>query len=224
MGKAPPDSRWLRAVVFDMDGLMFDTETLYHQAGHELLRRRNLIFTDEMYLRMMGVPGMRSMAMLAEEYGLPESPEALYGESQAIFRSLLDDGLRLMPGLLGLLERLEAIGLPKAIATSTRRDTADLMLGRYDFHQRFDPIVTSDLVTHGKPDPEIYLLACERLGVEPEHALVLEDSYNGVLSAKAAGCHCIAAPHELSRVFDFSAADLIIDSLSDRRLYAYAQI
>ena len=212
----------LRAVVFDMDGLMFDTETLYQQAGAELLRRRGKEFSEALYLRMMGIPGLQSMALLRAEHALEESASDLYDESQEIFRSLLETDLRMMPGLLELLERIERRGLPKAVATSTRRDTVDLMLAPYGFHARFDDIVTSDLVTHGKPHPEIYLLTCTRLGVPPAQTLVLEDSHAGVTSAKAAGCRCAAVPHELSRSFDFSVADLIVDRLLDERLLAYA--
>jgi HAD superfamily hydrolase (TIGR01509 family) len=211
-----------KAIIFDMDGLIFDTERLYQATGSEMLARRGKEFSEELRQRIMGVPGVESMRIVREALGLPESPEELYVEAQSLFRAHVATDLSLMPGLLEILARIEERGIPKALATSTRRDTTDLMLARYDFHCRFAPIVTSDLIERGKPDPEIYELTCRMLGVPTSEALVLEDSYNGVLSAKRAGCRCVAVPHDLSRCFDFSGADLVVDSLLDDRLLIFA--
>lgn len=211
-----------RAVILDMDGTMFDTEVLYHQVGIEMLARRGREFTMDLAIRIMGVPGREAMAIVKDEHALPESPEDLYEESQRLLRAKIDRELPLMPGLFELLDRIEGRGLPKAVCTSTERALTDLMLAAYDLHRRFDFTLTRDDVQRGKPDPEIYLTACRRLGLEPRNVVVLEDSYNGTLAACAAGCRCIAVPHPLTRHLDFSHAALIAENLLDQRLLALA--
>lgn len=212
------------AVVFDMDGVIFDTETLYFEAGQILFRRRGLEFTVEHAQRIMGVPGVQAMEILLQAAPLACGAAELYEESQEIFHDLLDRRLSMMPGAIELMERLERHGLPRALATSTERRTTDRMLGQFDLHRRFTFTLTRDDVEKGKPDPEIYLSACEKFGVQPDRVLVLEDSLNGMTAAKRAGCVCVAIPHELSLALDFSAADLVAKHLLDPRLLAFAGI
>ena len=207
-----------RAVVFDMDGTMFDSEILYFHVGVELLKRRGLDFTTELSLRIMGVPGRDSMRIVKAAHDLPESPDELYDESQSILRQLLDAELRFMPGVLDLLDRLEARGIPKGVATSTERDLSTYMLESRGILPRFQFVLTRNDVEKGKPHPEIYWRACELLGLAPEEVLVLEDSLTGTLSASAAGCHCVAIPHELSRALDFSHAKFVADGVLDERI------
>jgi HAD superfamily hydrolase (TIGR01509 family) len=206
------------AVVFDMDGVIFDTESLYFEAEVEMLERRGQTFRTELAQRIMGLPGITAMELLRAAHGLADAPEALFAECQALFRSRVATRLTLMPGFERLMDRLEQRGLAKAVATSTRRQLTTEMLGAYDLEPRFRCVLTADDVTHGKPHPEIYQLACRRLGTEPPNTLVIEDSLNGTKSAAAAGCFCVAAPHALSRSLDFSHANLVVDHLLDERL------
>lgn len=199
---------------------MFDSEVLYHEVGIELVARRGLEFTTELFQQIMGVPGRESMRIVKDALGMPESPDELYEESQAMLRRKIDAGLALMPGLTDLLNRLEARGLPLGVATSTERDLTDLMLARAELRRRFRFVLTRNDVDRGKPDPEIYLRACQFLALAPADVAVIEDSYNGTLAAAAAGCQCIAIPHPLSKSFDFSHADLVADHLLDPRLLA----
>lgn len=212
----------IRAVVFDMDGIIFDSETLYFAAGQELLRRRGLDFTVEIAQSIMGVPGLEAMEMLRQSQILEDSALDLYQECQVIFDGMLATDLALMPGLLELLSRIEAKSLPKAVATSTARVVTDRMLSQFDLLQRFRFTLTRDDVQHGKPHPEIYQTACDRLGLQPEEVLVIEDSQNGMRAAKSAGCHCVVIPHELTRTLDFEAADIIAEHLLDDRLLQLA--
>lgn len=210
----------VQAVVFDMDGILFDTETLYFDAGQELYRRRGREFTVAAARRIMGVPGLEAMAILQKEEGFSEPASALFEESQAIFERLLADRLTLMPGVIELLERLETRAIPKAVATSTARALTHQMLGRFSLVERFRFILAREDVGQGKPNPEIYLAAANRLRLPPERVLVIEDSPNGLRAASAAGCVAVAIPHELTRSFDFSAALLVADHLLDPRLLA----
>jgi HAD superfamily hydrolase (TIGR01509 family) len=212
--------RRIRAVLFDMDGVIFDTERLYFSVEKELLARRGRLLSLDLAQRIMGMPGNPAMDLLRRECGLPDTADELVHECEELFRAKLENGLRLMAGVGELLERVERAGLAKAVATSTRRPLAERMLGQFALSSRFAFVLTGDDVAHGKPHPEIYQLACDRLGAAPREALVIEDSLNGTLAAKSAGCICVAVPHPLSRSVGFTHVDLVADSLLDDRLLA----
>jgi HAD superfamily hydrolase (TIGR01509 family) len=124
-----------------------------------------------------------------------------------------------MPGLVELLAALEKHRIPKGIATSSRRAFVERVLGQFRYQPRFNPILTSEDITHGKPDPEIYMKAADRIGVPPFEMLVLEDSQNGCRAAVAAGAITIAVPSGHSHRHDFSGVALIADTLRDQRIY-----
>jgi pseudouridine 5'-phosphatase len=209
----------MRAVVFDMDGLMFNTEDVYTAVGTELLRRRGHEFTAELKDAMMGLPPRPSMEAMIRHCKLADNWEQLSAESNGLFLEYVRGRLEPMPGLLELLDALERAGLPKAIATSSSREVVDPVLQTFNMSPRFQFILTAENVVNGKPHPEIYLTAAGRFGVAPAEMTVLEDSQNGCLAAARAGAFAVAVPGEHSRQHDFSAASLVIDSLADRRLY-----
>ncbi len=209
----------MQAVTFDMDGLMFNSEDVYTLAGSELLSRRGCQFTPELKDEMMGLPPQKTFEVMINWHALSEPWHVIAAESNQIFLGLLEQHLATMPGLLELLDALEHAKIPKAIATSSSRRLADACLGPFQLAPRFSFILTSEDITHGKPNPEIYLLAARRFGVPPGEMLVLEDSQNGCRAAAAAGAFTVAVPGEHSRRQDFSSANLIIESLKDARLY-----
>ena len=209
----------MRAVVFDMDGLMFNTEDVYTAAGTELLRRRGHTFTDELKGAMMGLQAQPSFEVMIRHCNLTDTWQQLSVESNRLFLSYLGDRLAPMPGLMELLGALERAAVPKAIATSSRRDLVDPCLRPFDLEKRFQFVLTAEDVVHGKPDPEIYLTAARRLGVSPAEMAVLEDSQNGCQAAASAGAFAVAVPGEHSRQHDFRMAALVVDSLADPRLY-----
>jgi HAD superfamily hydrolase (TIGR01509 family) len=212
--KSPPN----RAVVFDLDGLMFNTEELYDRTGSLVLRRRGHEFTDELRQQMMGRPGRDALQIMIEMHGLDDTVDALIRESDEVFLALLDAHLAPMPGLLDLLLHLEAVNRPKAIATSSRRAVVERMLDKFAFPPRFEFVLTAEDVTHGKPHPEVFLTAARRFGVQPQEMLVLEDSQNGCRAAVASGAVTVAVPGEHSRRHDFQGAALIADGLHDPRI------
>ncbi len=209
----------MRAVVFDMDGLMFNTEDVYTLAGVELLRRRGGEFTAELKHQMMGMRPQPAFERLITHCRLTETWEQLAEESNRVFLDLLDGRLAMMPGLLELLDALERAAIPKAVCTSSSRDLVAACLRPFDLRERFEFVLTAEDIVYGKPHPEIYLTAARRFGISPAEMLVLEDSENGCRSAAAAGAYVVAVPGEHSRGHDFSMASLLVDSLADRRLY-----
>jgi HAD superfamily hydrolase (TIGR01509 family) len=208
-----------RAVVFDLDGLMFNTEELYQEVGTELLRRRGYVFTQELLDQMMGRPSQIALQMMIDTHTLKATVEELLAETDEIFPEILRTRLAPMSGLVELLVALERNAVPKGIATSSRRTFVDRVLGTFGYQSRFSPILTSEDITHGKPHPEIYLKAAERLIVTPGEMVVLEDSQNGCRAAVAAGAITIAVPGEHSRKHDFTGVTLVADTLCDKRIY-----
>jgi HAD superfamily hydrolase (TIGR01509 family) len=207
-----------RAVVFDLDGLMFNTEELYQEVGSELLRRRGYKFTQDLLDKMMGRPSNVALQIMIDTHTLKATVEELVAETDEIFPELLRNKLAPMPGLLDLLAFLEEQRIPKGIATSSRRSFVERVLGKFGFQPRFSPILTSEDIVHGKPHPEIYLKAAEGLRISPGEMLVLEDSQNGCRAAVTAGAITVAVPGEHSRRHDFSGAALVADSLADQRI------
>lgn len=184
----------IRAVAFDMDGLMFNTEDLYDIVGEQLLNRRGQSFTTELKLAMMGLPGNDAFAVMKKRCGLDDPVESLAAECEGLFEDLLPSKIEMMPGLEELLSLLESRGISKGIATSSHARFADRALGMFDLKPRFEFVLTSESVTNGKPHPEVYLSAASRLGVEPAEMLVLEDSVHGSNAGIAAGAVTIAIP------------------------------
>jgi HAD superfamily hydrolase (TIGR01509 family) len=208
----------IKAVVFDFDGLMFNTEEIFNLSGKELLRRRGKEMTPAILSMMMGRRADEAFPMMIKALGLTEDPAVLRAEERAIFRDMLWKHVAPMPGLFELLTHIETCGLPKGVATSSRRPYIESLLTHFKLMDRFPVTLTAEDVTHGKPHPEIYLTAASRIGVDPAEMLVLEDSEMGTRAAAAAGAVAVSVPHEHSRLHDFSTAYLIADGLHDPRI------
>jgi len=198
-----PASRQIRAVAFDMDGLMFDTESLYSDVGRELMRRRGFDYPDDLCHAVMGTPPETSFTTMIDWFSLSDTWEELQDESDAVFLELVKGGFSMMPGLPELLAEIERLGLPKAVCTSSAPKLAGPVLACHNMAPRFDFVLTAADVVQGKPNPEIYLKAAARFGIEPAEMMVLEDSVLGTEAALAAGAltFTVLAEHNISRSF-----------------------
>jgi len=202
-----------RAIVFDMDGLLLDTEVLWQRAEAELFRRHGANYTIADALAVMGTSFDVTARYFAERLGEPaEHGATLVDELRVLMLAELSREVAARPGAVELVERLRN-RVPLALASNSSRNLVDAALLTAGLTDAFDAIVTADDVQHAKPAPDLYLLACERLGVKPGEALALEDTAPGIAAAKAAGLTCIAVPQFAET--DASAADRIIDSLEE---------
>ncbi len=209
----------IEAVIFDMDGLMFDTEPLYFETNVVLAEKRGKTYTHDLHRSLMGKRALHVMEGVRDGLKLFEDAATLLDERNVIFKKLLETRARMMPGLLELLDFLKANNIRKAIGTSSSNEWVDTLLGRFGISDRFETIVTGNEVQHGKPHPEIYLTALARLDLPAASYLVLEDAIHGVHAGKAAGCVVGAVPNSFTEDQDFSAADHVFSSLNDRKLY-----
>ena len=155
-GDIPLPAEPLGGVVFDMDGLMFNTEGIYQEVGRRVLARFGKDFPEALIDQIMGLKTEQALGVMIQWHRLDVSLDEFAELSYRCFQSLLPQRLEPMPGLLPLLSDLERIGVPKAIATSSQRRTADDVLARFNLHARFAAILTSEDVEQGKPAPEIY--------------------------------------------------------------------
>jgi HAD superfamily hydrolase (TIGR01509 family) len=204
----------IRAVIFDMDGLMIDSERVYWAAGREIARTYGKIVQDATLGRMMGRSPVDSMTIFATETAIAEDPVKLLVERDAKVSEMLQSEATPMPGLFETLEQLHP-HYKLAIATSAKRAFVDVIDKRVNFVRYFQAVQTSEGVINGKPHPEIYLKAMARIGVEPSECVVLEDSSNGARAGKSSGAYTIAVPNEHTHDQDFTFVDYVAKDLPD---------
>jgi HAD superfamily hydrolase (TIGR01509 family) len=205
----------LRALLFDFDGLIVDTETPSLSSWQELYREHGHELTLDRWAAAVGtIGGFDPVAHLEELAGPIDRDEAL---PRRLARDLeLCDVEELRPGVLDYLEEAERRGLTTAIVSSASRDWIDRHLARLERAGHFDEIVTADGDTaRAKPLPVLYLEALDRLGLERDEAVAFEDSPNGVRAAKAAGLVCVAVPNGVTATLGLDEADLVVPSLAE---------
>jgi HAD superfamily hydrolase (TIGR01509 family) len=183
------------AVVFDMDGLMLDTEPLYKTAWQQALAELGHELDEECYLRFAGRSNADCENDLSEQLGLAFPLEAFRSRWPVLWRDCArEHGIATKSGLHELISFIRTRGLPLALATSSDASFTEFSLGRTELHEPFDVVVTGDQVAHPKPAPDIYLEAARRLGVDPVHCVALEDSDSGILAASRAGMLSLLIP------------------------------
>jgi HAD superfamily hydrolase (TIGR01509 family) len=213
----------MHAAIFDMDGLMVDTEGIYWAVARQMAREYGKQVSDETLGRMMGRAPLDSVELYAREVGLTRPPAQLMRERDERVLEIIRQGIEPMPGLVEVLESFRP-RFKMAIATSARRTFVDIIFGKLEIHRYFDVLQTSDDITRGKPDPQIYQMAMEKLGVQPRVSFVMEDSSNGSLAGKRAGAYTIAVPSQYTRSQDFSFVDYVAGSLLDAKTHIDALV
>ncbi|MFQ6070132.1 MAG: HAD family hydrolase [Candidatus Aminicenantales bacterium] len=202
----------IRALILDMDGLMVDSERLYFQTEREMARKFHKNVEDKTLWEMMGRSPLESMEIFVWELGLPISAEEALEIRNRIMRKKLLTELKPMPGLHHIIDTFSG-KLKMAVCTGAQKEFLEIVVRKLGIRNRFDVLQSSEEVTKGKPHPEIYLKTCSRLKLSPKDCVVVEDSSNGALAGKRAGCYVIAVPSEYTKEQDFHFVDFIAEDL-----------
>ncbi len=195
----------LRAVVFDMDGVLIDSEVLYQKSAMQSAKEIGFELSEELYMSVIGLPEEVGEAIIREAMGSDFSFEIYDQRYRQILAAEFKKHLPIKTGVRELLSLLKKLQIPVAVSTSANRKTANNHLSRADLMPYFSTVVTCDDVDNGKPHPDPYLLAAQRLNVKPEDCLALEDSHNGVRSAHGAGMQTIMVPDMLLATEEIAA-------------------
>jgi HAD superfamily hydrolase (TIGR01509 family) len=206
----------IEAVVFDLDGVLLDTEKLWDEARRQLAEDRGARWPDDAQRAMMGMSSPEWSRYMHEVIGLPEPAEQISAEVVRRLEALYRERLPLVAGALEAVRRIGA-RWPLAIASSSNRPLIELFLELTRTHDRFRATVSSEEVERGKPAADVYLEAARRLGVDPARCAAIEDSENGIRSASAAGMRVVAIPNRVfpPREEALSLADTLLDSLDE---------
>ena len=204
------------AVVFDLDGLLLDSEHLWDQVREEFVRERGGRWHDQAQKDMMGMSSPEWSRYMHDRLGLAESPDEISAEVVRRMEARYREQLPILPGAREAVERLAA-RWPLGLASSSNRPVIDLALDLSGLAPHFRATISSEEVERGKPAPDVYLVAARRLGVEPERAAAIEDSHNGILSAVAAGIRVVAIPNRRFPPGEeaLERSDVVLQSLAE---------
>jgi HAD superfamily hydrolase (TIGR01509 family) len=203
------------AVIFDLDGLLADTEPIWSEATRRLLARRGCLYDAALKPSLMGRHPLEVMRRLCAHYQLEEDPASLVQERVTILRALYQSGVQPLSGARELVHALFAEEVPMAVASGSPGDIVAWVLRALDLSPPLTVFVGSDAVERGKPAPDLFLLAAQRLGAVPAVCVVLEDSTAGIEAARAAGMRCVAVPSPETPAAGAAKADRVAGTLLD---------
>lgn len=213
----------LKAVIFDMDGVIIDSEPLHYDFEQTLFSKLNISVEKDYHNSFVGTTSHYMWNKLKDKYQLSQSIEELVSESRTSFMTFLKklEKIEAIQGVTSLIQELHHNDIKLAIASSSPLDMISFIVTTLNLDEYFSILVTGDNVERSKPNPDIFLLAAEKLSVSPNECIVIEDSGNGVKAAKAAGMKCIGYKNPNSGNQDISIADIIIDNYASLSLATF---
>jgi HAD superfamily hydrolase (TIGR01509 family) len=205
----------IEGVIFDLDGVLLDSEHVWDEIREQLARERGGSWHERAQREMMGMSSLEWSRYMHDEIGVPDPPEEISVEVVRRLEAVYRDHLPTVPGAKEAVERM-ADRWPLALASSSNRELIVLALELLGVADRFQTIVSSEEVARGKPAPDVYLEAARRLAVNPDRAAAVEDSHNGIRSAKAAGMRVVAIPNRRFPPGEdaLAEADLVVETLA----------
>ena len=202
----------MKAVIFDMDGVILDSEIHWKKAELSLFNKIVANWTKDDQHKIVGLSIHDTYRLLANDFGLTIGRDDFLERVMGVASDVYRNKANLMPDFLEFIKNIKSKNIPTALASSSLRRWIDLAIGRFSLKDYFDYIISSeDVDGKGKPAPDIYLFAAQRLGIDPKECLVIEDSRNGVVSAKSAGMYCVGLRNGFNEKQDLSTADREIE-------------
>ncbi len=205
------------AVIFDMDGVLVNSEPFYVEVEQNNFRKLGLTILEDEHKTYQGTATDRMWEIIKEKHAIKQTVEELVEMTNSIvtpyFASL--EVIDSMPGVKQLIKQLKEDKFPLALASSSYPDVIEIILQKTGLKNYFDVVVDSQMAGASKPEPDIFLLAAQKLGIQPERCVVIEDSTNGIKAAKSAGMYCIAYAGPGSELQDQSQADAIISDFGE---------
>ena len=213
----------IKTVIFDMDGVIVDTEPVHHYAYNQHFEQLNIEVTPEMYASFTGNSTKNIFERLKIQFNLAEEVNALVETKRNLFNDTFDskEDLYLLDGVEDLIKDLYDNGMQLVLASSSATVTINRVFNRFGLHKYFTHIVSGEDFPKSKPHPAIFLRAAELANTPVENCIVIEDSTNGIMAAKAAGIYCIGYDSFHSKLQDYSLADVVI---TDFRELSYRKI
>ena len=206
----------IKGIIFDFDGLIVDTETPELKAWQELFRRFNVEFSFDEYAQTIGMiyDDTSALDILESKLNIPLDKSRLFKDFKKRKVELID-AQPLRSGVLDVLKSAKSTGLKIGLASSAKLEWVSRYIQKHEIDHYFDCVKTREDVANPKPDPELYRVTLSCLALEPGQVIALEDSINGISAARAAGVHTVAVPNSVTRIFDFSQANLVLQHLTD---------
>lgn len=205
----------MEAVIFDFDGVIIDSEKIYHEIETGMFRELGIEVTEEEHDAIVGVVPREAWQTLKTSKGLKQSVEELVERERKLYSAhICKHGVALVPGVNRLIESISRAGIILAVASSSYEEEIGSILDKAGLKKHFTAIVGGERVGRGKPAPDIFLLAANEIGVAPGKCMVIEDSCQGVRAAKAAGMVCTAYKNKWSGKQDLSAADAVVEDFN----------
>ena len=207
----------IKAVIFDMDGLMIETEHLQSISYEEVIKEygKKPIINENGIVHPVGITARNIWKLLKDKYSIKEDVEILLSKKQKKYIEILKEQIIAKKGLLKLIKILKAHNIKMAVASSSVLEHIKLIVSKLGVRQYFSVLISSEDLKRGKPYPDIFLKAAQNLDVKPSKCLVLEDAEPGVIAGKRANMKVIAVPNQYTKSHNLSKADLIVDSLED---------
>ena len=209
----------MKAVIFDMDGVIIDSEPIHFEVDMQTMKDLGCNISREELEKYVGTTNEYMIADIKKNYNIRKSVEEIINyKVEMVKNKIVQSDLEPIEGIRELLIDLKKKNIPAAIASSSPKDFINIVVSKFKLQEYFKYIVSGEEVESGKPAPDVYIETAKKLGISPKECIVVEDSKNGVLAAKAAGMKCIGFQNINSGNQDLSKADIIVNSIGEIKL------
>jgi len=204
----------IKAIIFDMDGVIVDSEPVHIKAEKQTMIKYGIDISTKELQKYTGTTAKFMFTELIKKYNLNTTFKKIFNEKEQILFKLLEKDICLTKGVISLIKNLKQKGIQLGIASSSHKKLINFIFKKLNITHFFDSIISAENIKHSKPNPEIFLKSSEDLGINPNNCLVIEDAELGVKAAKNAGMRCIGYKNPNSGNQDLSKADMVIDDFS----------